>query len=73
MWCPWKSISQILLLLQKYNLSILMKHYLVCAKSENFLEKIVFQKGKHLQDTSVKPNALTKHFPQTTRASDFSQ
>ncbi len=50
-----------------------MKHYLVCAKSENFLEKIVFQKGKHLQDTSVKPNALTKHFPQTTRASDFSQ
>jgi hypothetical protein len=47
--------------------------FLFVQSFKKILEKFFFHKGNHFEDTSVTPNALTKHFPQTTRMSDFSQ
>jgi hypothetical protein len=47
--------------------------YIISTKLGKFCEKITLWKGRQFEDTSVKPNAWTKHFQQIPKANDYSQ
>jgi len=74
MWPPYTPISQNLM--QKCNLLILAIHIQVFSFHQirqYILKKKTLWKGRQFENTSVKPNAWTKHFLQIPKANDYSQ
>ncbi len=67
------NISCVVLNIHKQNtkMSIFLFHFFIKLNDISWDNK--FLERKQLKDTNIKPNALTKHFSQIAKESDFSQ